>query len=113
MDDSGQQIRPALWAGIGTLIALVGLWMGLDTTPTLTRLGEVDSAPPCTTEFADGCTTERAAVLEPPGYAAHSWLAGDQRWWARVPAGAPGCTAPSGSDSTCRGRTARRSWPRG
>jgi hypothetical protein len=89
MNDDVRRIRPALWLGIGTLMALIGLGLGADMAPKVIRLGEVDDAPACAIEFAEGCTTERAAVLEPPGYAARSWV-GDQRWWARVPAGAPG-----------------------
>lgn len=94
MDDDGRRIRPALSVGIGTLVALVGLGLGLDVAPTVIRLGQVNGAPSCATEFADGCITERAAVLEPPGYPGRSWLAGDRRWWARVPAGTPGLYGP-------------------
>ena len=88
MNDEVRRIRPALWLGVGTLMALAGLGLAVDAVPKVIRLGMVDDASACAIEFAEGCTTERAAVLEPPGYAARSWV-GDQRWWARVPAGAP------------------------
>jgi hypothetical protein len=86
MDNHGRRSRPALWVAGFALVALSGLGVGLTVAPTLLRLGKVDGAPACATDFAEGCTTQRAAVLRSPD---SSSLAGKRRWWARVPDGTP------------------------
>jgi hypothetical protein len=91
MEDADERrIRPALWVVIGALVVPVGLLMALDAAATTTRVGGVEGAPRCATEFAKRCTTERAAVLDHEGHTRWSWMTREQRWLARVPAGAPG-----------------------
>jgi hypothetical protein len=50
----------------------------------------VEGAPRCATEFAKGCTTQRDAVLDHQGHTRGDCMIREQRWLARVPAGAPG-----------------------
>jgi hypothetical protein len=91
MEEDGQRrIRPALWVIVGALAVPVGLLMALDAAATATRVGGVEGAPRCDFEFAKGCTTQRAAVLDHKGSRRGDWMTREQRWLARVPAGAPG-----------------------
>ena len=101
MEDDGQRrIRPALWVIVGALVAPVGLLMALSTAATATRVGGVDGAPRCASEFARGCTTQRVAVLDHEGHTRGSWMTREQRWLARVPAGAPGLEGAERLDVT-------------
>jgi hypothetical protein len=91
MEDDGQRrIRPLLWVVAGALAVPVGLLMALGAAAAATRVGGVEAAPRCASEFARGCTTQRAAVLDHRGHTRGSWMTREQRWWLRVPAGAPG-----------------------
>jgi hypothetical protein len=89
-DDGQRRIRPALWVVVGALVVPVGLLMALGAAAAATRVGGVDGAPRCESEFTRGCTTERAAILDHEGHSRGSWMTREQRWLARVPAGAPG-----------------------
>jgi hypothetical protein len=101
MEDDGQRrIRPALWVVVGALAAPVGLLMALDAAATVTRAGGVEGAPRCASEFAKGCTTPRTAVLDHEGHTRGSWMTREQRWWVRVPAGAPGLEGAERLDVT-------------
>jgi hypothetical protein len=101
MEDDGQRrIRPALWVVAGALAVPVGLLMALDAAATVTRADGVDDAPRCAREFAKGCTTRRAAVLDHQGHTRGSWITREQRWLARVPAGAPGLQGDEQLDVT-------------
>jgi hypothetical protein len=91
MEDDGQRrIRPALWVVAGALVVPVGLLVALGAAAAATRVGTVEAAPRCASEFARGCITQRGAVLDHEGHTRGSWMTREQRWLARVPAGAPG-----------------------
>jgi hypothetical protein len=87
----GARIRPVTWVVLGMSGALLGLAVAGAGLASARRAGGVDDAARCTTEFAKGCTTERAAVLARQRYRQYQWLDGDT-WVARVPDGAPGLT---------------------
>jgi hypothetical protein len=86
---SGRRIRPVLWVIFGAAALLVGLGMAVSAAAAATRVGGAGSPPVCRTDFASGCTTERAAVLDSRAYARGSWFTGEQKWRVRVPEGAP------------------------
>jgi hypothetical protein len=69
---------------------LVGAGLAASAVSAATRIGDVSGGRACTAAFADGCITRRAAVLEVSGYVRLGWLTQEQKWFARVPAGAPG-----------------------
>jgi hypothetical protein len=101
MEDDGQRrIRPLLWVIAGALVVPVGLLMALDAAATATRVGGVEAAPRCASEFARGCITHRGAVLDHEGHTRGSWMTREQRWWVRVPAGAPGLEGAERLDVT-------------
>ncbi len=85
----GRRVRPVLWVVFGAVGLLVGLGMATSAVAAATRAGDVGDAPVCRTDFASGCTTERAAVLEHRGYVRGFWFTREQRWLVRVPDGAP------------------------
>jgi hypothetical protein len=88
--DVRRRVRPLLWVIFGSLAVLVGLGMAVSAVGAATRVKGVDGAPACTTDFASGCTTKRAAVLDDSGYVRGSWFTQEQKWFASVPGGAPG-----------------------
>jgi hypothetical protein len=79
------------WVVLGALGVLLGLGVAGAGVASASRAGGVDDAARCTTEFAKGCTTERAAVLVRRSYRRYGYLRGHS-WSARVPDGAPGLT---------------------
>jgi hypothetical protein len=86
---SGRRIRPVLWVVFGAVALLIGLGMATSAVAAATRAGDVGGAAVCRADFASGCTTERAAVLEYRGYVRGSWFTREQKWLVRVPEGAP------------------------
>jgi hypothetical protein len=87
-DDESRRMPPGLAVIFGMVLVLVGLWLAREAAAI--RVGAVAGAPRCTTEFAKGCITERAAVLEKQDHTRHTWWTREQQWLLRVPAGAPG-----------------------
>jgi hypothetical protein len=86
----GRRVRPLVWAVGGVVAVLIGAGLAASAVSAATRIGAVSGLRACTTAFADGCITRRAAVLEVSGYVRLAWLTQEQKWFARVPAGAPG-----------------------
>jgi hypothetical protein len=86
----GRRVRPLVWAAGGIVAVLIGAGLAASAVSAAARIGEVSGLRACTTAFADGCITRRAAVLEVSGYVRLAWLTQEQKWFARVPAGAPG-----------------------
>ena len=86
----GRRVRPLVWAVCGVVAVLAGAGLTASAVFAATRISDVSSGRACTTAFAGGCITRRAAVLEVSGYVPLAWLTNEQKWFGRVPAGAPG-----------------------
>jgi hypothetical protein len=107
-DDGERRIRPALWVIFGALVVPVGLLLALDAAATATRVGGVEGAPRCATEFAKGCTTNAPpswttrATPEGPGGP------GSSGGWRGCPTARRACRAPSCWTSRYHARTGGR-----
>ncbi len=86
----GRRVRPLLWVICGSLAVLTGVGLAVSAAFAATRIAGVNGSRPCSTDFASGCTTKRAALLEVNGYVRGAWITQEQKWFVRVPAGAPG-----------------------
>jgi hypothetical protein len=76
--EGGRRIRPAVWLIGSTLAIVVGAGLAATSAAAATAMGDATDAPACPTDFAGGCVSERAAVLEVEGYTRGSWLTGEQ-----------------------------------